>query len=146
MKPLLAWSLHLQKGVFLLLFFGLTVEFFCLQDFLPEDPTAIPPIPQWNDELPTHSPIKRGIREFRQEKAVHGPTKADKVVVKQDLNLAKADDLLPIYGIGPVLSQRIIKYRDALGGFKQESQLYKVYGLDSVVVLRLFDYFYLTNQ
>ena len=38
MKPLLAWSLHQQKGVFLCLFFGLTAEFFCLLDFMPEDP------------------------------------------------------------------------------------------------------------
>jgi len=145
MKPLLAWSLHQQKGVFLCLFFGLTAELFCLLDFMPEAPLA-PTIPPWTVELPTNLSVERDAREFRLQKEVHVPIKANKVVVKKDLNLAKAEDLLPVHGIGPVLSQRIINYREALGGYKKESQLYKVYGLDSVVVLRLFDYFYLTNQ
>lgn len=145
MKPLLAWSLHQQKGVFLCLFFGLTAEFFCLLDFMPEDPMTLT-IPPWTVVAPINLSVEREVREFRVEREVHVPIKANKVIVKKDLNLAKAEDLLPVRGIGPVLSQRIINYRDALGGYKKESQLYKVYGLDSVVVLRLFDYFYLTNQ
>lgn len=145
MKPLLAWSLHQQKGVFLCLFFGLTAEVFCLLDFTPEDPVA-PMIPPWMVKAPINLSVERDVREFRLEKQVHVPIKANKVIVKKDLNLANAEDLLPVRGIGPVLSQRIINYRDALGGYKKKSQLYKVYGLDSVVVLRLFDYFYLTNQ
>ena len=37
-------------------------------------------------------------------------------------------------GIGSVLSRRIVKFRDALGGFVSIDQLYKVYGLDSSVI------------
>ena len=46
-----------------------------------------------------------------------------------DINLADsaAWDALP--GIGPVLSARIIKFRDALGGFYSVEQLSQTYGL-----------------
>lgn len=55
----------------------------------------------------------------------------------RDLNAATIEDLRAIAGIGPVLSERIIKFRKALGGFLAEDQLYDVYGLDSAVVGRL---------
>lgn len=51
-----------------------------------------------------------------------------------DLNLVDTLQLQSIKGIGPVLARRIVKYRDALGGFVSTDQLYEVYGLDSVVV------------
>lgn len=52
-----------------------------------------------------------------------------------DLNLADTTDLKQIRGIGTVLSKRIIKYREALGGFHNPNQLLEVYGLDSTVAL-----------
>jgi DNA uptake protein ComE-like DNA-binding protein len=54
-----------------------------------------------------------------------------------DLNLADTAQLIQIYGIGPALSRRIIKYRDRLGGFISEDQLTEVYGLDTVVIHEL---------
>ena len=62
----------------------------------------------------------------------HKPQKSPRRV-KQDLNLARAADLQKVRGIGPVLSQRIINFRDALGGFLHESQLLDVYGLSPEV-------------
>ncbi|HMB62300.1 MAG TPA: helix-hairpin-helix domain-containing protein [Eudoraea sp.] len=53
-----------------------------------------------------------------------------------DLNRATAAELSSIRGIGEVLSARIIRFRDALGGFLVSDQLYDVYGLDSVVAQR----------
>ena len=50
-----------------------------------------------------------------------------------DVNLCSADDLIQLPGIGPVLSQRIIKYRRLLGGYVSTGQLREVYGLDSSV-------------
>lgn len=50
-----------------------------------------------------------------------------------DINLCSAADLLLLPGIGPVLSERIIKYRKLLGGFVATDQLTEVYGLDSAV-------------
>ncbi|QOI96032.1 MAG: helix-hairpin-helix domain-containing protein [Flammeovirgaceae bacterium] len=51
-----------------------------------------------------------------------------------DLNQADTLQLQLLKGIGPVLARRIVKYRDALGGFVNTNQLYEVYGLDSAVV------------
>jgi competence protein ComEA len=62
-----------------------------------------------------------------------------RTVERFDLNRADTTQLKLIYGIGPVLSVRIVKYRDALGGFYSKSQLFEVFGLDSVVVDRLIE-------
>lgn len=46
-----------------------------------------------------------------------------------DLNRADSIQLLALPGIGPYLSQRIINYREKLGGFYSMNQLVDVYGL-----------------
>lgn len=46
------------------------------------------------------------------------------------INTAKANELQVIRGIGPVLSDRIIKYRDLLGGFSHTDQVREVFGLE----------------
>jgi predicted DNA-binding helix-hairpin-helix protein len=51
-----------------------------------------------------------------------------------ELNMAAAEDLRSLPGVGPVLSQRIVRFRDVLGGFHDIDDLYEVYGLDSSVV------------
>jgi competence ComEA-like helix-hairpin-helix protein len=56
---------------------------------------------------------------------------------KFDINLADTTQLKSIYGIGTVISKRIITYRTSLGGFISPDQLYEVWGLDSTVVGRL---------
>lgn len=54
----------------------------------------------------------------------------------KDLNKVTPMELMEVYGIGDKLSKRIIKFRERLGGFLVNEQLYDVYGLDSVVVER----------
>ncbi|AYB29493.1 ComEA family DNA-binding protein [Chryseolinea soli] len=54
-----------------------------------------------------------------------------------DINAADTAQLKSVYGIGEKLSQRILKYRDALGGFVTLEQLTEIYGLDTAVVTRL---------
>lgn len=54
-----------------------------------------------------------------------------------NLNTCDSLQLLGINGIGPVLSSRILRYRNRLGGFVSTQQLYEVYGLDSATVQRL---------
>lgn len=46
-----------------------------------------------------------------------------------DLNSCDTSQLTTLPGIGPVLSSRIIKYRNLLGGFAGVNQLREVYGL-----------------
>jgi len=45
------------------------------------------------------------------------------------LNQADTSDLVQLQGIGPVLSLRIIKYRELLGGYVRKDQLLEVYGI-----------------
>ena len=59
----------------------------------------------------------------------------------KDLNSATAEELQTIYGIGEKLSARIIKFRDKLGGFLIDDQLYDVYGLETEVVKRTLQKF-----
>ncbi|MEM7370699.1 MAG: helix-hairpin-helix domain-containing protein [Bacteroidota bacterium] len=46
-----------------------------------------------------------------------------------DINKASQTEFEQLKGIGPVLSQRIINYRTAIGGFEEVDQIKKVYGL-----------------
>jgi len=60
----------------------------------------------------------------------------DDVQIK-DINAATAEELRVINGIGAVLSERIVKFRNRLGGFLIEEQLYDVYGLAPEVVKKV---------
>ena len=68
-------------------------------------------------------------------------TISNQPIYKRDLNRALAIDLKTIRGIGPVLSERIIKYGHSLNGYTDVNQLYRVYGLDSIVVDRIKEVF-----
>jgi len=81
------------------------------------------------ERLPTRLADQRPHRQGKRS------AKAPQVIF--DINTADTLLLETIYGIGPTLAARIIKFRDRLGGFVKEEQLYEVYGLDSTVVSRL---------
>jgi DNA uptake protein ComE-like DNA-binding protein len=63
----------------------------------------------------------------RYGKAVSGPAVQERSRV--DLNRCDTAVLVALPGIGPVLSVRILKYRNLLGGFARVDQLREVYGL-----------------
>ena len=63
-----------------------------------------------------------------------------------DINTADTATLQTIKGIGSVLSQRIVEFREKLGGFVDGNQLYEVYNLDSVVVLTLMKKMYIDGD
>ena len=54
-----------------------------------------------------------------------------------DFNTATADQLKQIYGVGEVLSQRIIRYRERIQGFSTDTQFSEFYGLSPEAVARL---------
>lgn len=62
-----------------------------------------------------------------------------------DLNTADTTTLQQIRGIGPVLSKRIVKYREILGGFIHKRQLKEVYGLKDSVLFQMDTLVYLTS-
>ncbi|MEO9510798.1 MAG: helix-hairpin-helix domain-containing protein [Flavobacteriaceae bacterium] len=66
--------------------------------------------------------------------------------IRVDLNLATADELKKIYGIGDKLSARIVKFRDRLGGFMVNDQLKDVYGLESDVIGRILEKFQVLSK
>ena len=81
------------------------------------------------------------IEEIQTGTITNKITSPNEPIYKRDLNRASATDLKKIRGIGPVLSERIIKYGHSLNGYSDINQLYRVYGLDSVVVDRIKEAF-----
>ena len=54
-----------------------------------------------------------------------------------DINLASQEDLIKVYGIGPGLSERILKQKELLGGFISMDQMEDVWGLSPEVIEKL---------
>lgn len=62
------------------------------------------------------------------------------VPVVFDINTADTVQLNALRGIGSKLSARIVKFRDALGGFYSADQYSEIYGLDSLALSELRRY------
>ena len=52
---------------------------------------------------------------------------------------------MKVRGIGPALSERILKYKSALGAFVSMEQLSEVYGLSDEVIAELNKYFIVSD-
>ena len=61
---------------------------------------------------------------------------SEKLVVL-DINTASLDDFIKVYGIGEVIAQRILSYRESLGSFVAMEQLNEVWGLSPEVLVNL---------
>jgi DNA uptake protein ComE-like DNA-binding protein len=69
------------------------------------------------------------------------PSRYNKNIVKKDLNAVSEENLIKIQGIGQKLAKRIIDYRELLGGYTFDDQLYEVYYLDKSVADRVLNDF-----
>lgn len=67
--------------------------------------------------------------------------KKDPIKIQHDLNLADTTDFESVNGIGRKMAVRIIKYRTALGGFINKNQLYEVFGIDSLAVFSMDEFY-----
>ncbi len=76
---------------------------------------------------------KSQLSEIADKTVIEHQITANPANVVGDLNTVTAAELMEIRGIGPVLSERILRFRQALGGFISEDQLKDVYGLDPEV-------------
>lgn len=59
-----------------------------------------------------------------------------------DLNRADSGALIRLRGIGPILANRIIKYRTLLGGYCNTEQLKEVYGISDSLFMNLRQFVY----
>src|ERR687885_347590 len=71
------------------------------------------------------------------ERPAYAERVAKPVLQPFDINTADTTQLIALKGIGVTLAGRIVKYRDALGGFISTDQFRDVYGLDSMAVEEL---------
>ncbi len=89
--------------------------------------------PDWVNNPKPRSDFK----DYKSEKGFNEKTFSQKI----DLNIATEEQLQQVSGIGEALSKRIISYREKLGGFSHDVQLYSVYGLEPSVVQRALNLF-----
>jgi len=77
------------------------------------------------------------IEEKEKEKIAKATPKFEKPsYIQIDINTADSIQFLSLPMIGPAMTKRILKYRNALGGFYSIEQLHEVYGMqDSVFTL-----------
>jgi competence protein ComEA len=68
------------------------------------------------------------------------------VLAAFDINTADTTQLVKLRGIGTKLSLRILKFRDALGGFHSSSQYSEIFGLDSLALAELNRYASVTSE
>ena len=72
--------------------------------------------------------------------------KKKEVKVPIDINLATAEDLKKVYGIGDGLSERILKEKEKFGGFVSMDQMSDIWGLSPEVIEKLQQEFTITKQ
>ena len=100
--------------------------------------------PEWTKK--NKEPVANGT-QFRKERNISSSseTVGQQYQIK-DINAATVAELRFINGIGEVLSERIVKFRNRLGGFLTEEQLYDVYGLEPVVAKRVLTKYKVINK
>ena len=78
-----------------------------------------------------YSPQKEIVEQKKVKK------EEERVSVIYDINAATAEELRKVNGIGKAYSERIIKYRELLGGFANMDQLNEVYGITNELSLKI---------
>ncbi|WP_367754871.1 ComEA family DNA-binding protein [Flavobacterium sp. WC2430] len=77
--------------------------------------------------------------DYKNKSIVNFPKKEKLVLI--DINKATQEDLIKIYGIGEVISKRILILKESLGGFVSMDQMKDVWGLSPEVIANLDSHF-----
>lgn len=85
------------------------------------------------------------VNKPKKDTSFHKNIKTE-IIVPRDLNTATSEDLKRVNGIGDKLSERIVKYREKIGGFLVEEQLGEVYGLSPEMVQETLKYFKILSK
>ncbi|GGD14628.1 ComEA family DNA-binding protein [Flavobacterium orientale] len=70
----------------------------------------------------------------------------NEIIVRKDINQASQEDLIKLYGIGPALSERILKQKEIFGGFVSMDQMEAIWGLSPEVIENLKKHFEVQQQ
>ena len=87
---------------------------------------------EYKNTYPSKSPDATYRRETK--------TYTKPAIASFDINTTDTTQLIKLKGIGSKLSMRIIKFRDALGGFHSAAQFSEIFGLDSLALSELNRY------
>ncbi|GAB3898360.1 helix-hairpin-helix domain-containing protein [Larkinella knui] len=80
-------------------------------------------------------------RRFSTDKPAYSTERFAKPVLQPfDINTVDTTELIKLRGIGSKLASRIVKFRDALGGFISTDQYAEIFGLDSLALEELNTY------
>ena len=89
------------------------------------------------------SKMDKKVADFEEQSVFTEPLKTPAFAKKEfnttkfDINMADTSQLMQIRGIGKVFANRIIKYRDILGGFYSIDQVGETYGIDPNILPEL---------
>lgn len=104
------------------------------------------------NRIDIESLIKRGEQHLGLEsqraeveiKNIEQPTaKSERKLLSINLNLADTTTLKRVYGIGSVYAQRIVEYREELGGFNAVEQLQEIKGMFRENYERIYKNFFI---
>ncbi len=120
--------------------YPLTISYYSKSE--PEPESAAEPAPESEPE-PEPDP-----GEPEPEAAQEADPAAGAVSVQfpVDLNLATELELKLIPGVGDVMSQRILQYRDYLGGYERLEQLMEISGIGEATYANISAYLTLDNE
>lgn len=90
--------------------------------------------PDWVNKQKNNSNFKPNLKFENQKR-----------IVQKDINDATSEDLIKLYGIGPALSERILKQKAQLGGFVSMEQMESIWGLSPEVIENLNKNFFVKN-
>ncbi len=91
-------------------------------------------------KYPKKEYVKKDYKKFNRDTTRRVFEKKPFVIQSFDLNVADTTELNALKGIGTSTSLRIIKYRDALGGFYDYSQLSEVFALNEDAIAEIKKY------
>lgn len=80
---------------------------------------------------------------FEQNKPGNGKQKSGEII---ELNATDSASLVVLPGIGPATAKKIIRYRNALGGFISKQQLLEIRNVDTLVLKVLMDRFIVDSR
>ncbi|QMW04415.1 helix-hairpin-helix domain-containing protein [Spirosoma foliorum] len=90
--------------------------------------------PSENAKPYNNESYKSAERQPYKERPAYAERPAKPILQPFDINTADTSQLIALKGIGATLAGRIVKFRDALGGFVSEDQFRDIYGLDSLAL------------